>query len=235
MAAITLNSMYSRVIDQSALSTTEYTSAQFLEDAHVITQDIWSEVTKQRKGSFNWDIWYTDTVALQDEYTKPAVSSILVWAEYIETLSVNYDWLTYNQTGNTQFVKCNPATEEQIGNWEYYLENQPKTNPIYFERDKSVFIAPEPRTSEIWINRIKITWVRSIDSWNWTTSTTETQTKLPVQALETIVLWCIWKANVRNRRDRNICNDLRNEYKAEKQETIYKFDNQWTFINNFPN
>ena len=148
MANITLLSMYNRLLTQ-VTSSSDYTSTMFLEDAHIITQDIWSEVCKKKLGNSNWNIWYTDTVSLQDEYTKPLVSSTNIGAEYIENISVSYDSLIYTNTGKKQYIVCTPATDVQIANWEYYLENQPNTQPIYFERDKSVFIAPDPRSTEV--------------------------------------------------------------------------------------
>jgi hypothetical protein len=77
MANLTLNSIYTRIVAREYPDST-YTSTFFLEDAHIITQDIWSDIIYQRKGNTNWDIWLADTVALQDEYTYPAKSSTLV-------------------------------------------------------------------------------------------------------------------------------------------------------------
>lgn len=39
--------------------------------------------------------------------------------------------------------------DHEIANWEYYLEHQDRENPIFFQRDKSVFIAPDPRSDEV--------------------------------------------------------------------------------------
>lgn len=231
---ITLQDLYDRVIDQINIETSRYTSAKFLMDVTMIVQDIWSEVVKKRQWNSNWDIWTSDTVSLQDEYTKPFVSSEDVWADYIETLSINYDWETYTETWSLKYIPCKLATNEQINNWEYYLECQSKSNPIYFQRDKSVFIAPEPRTTEVWVNRIKITWIRSIDTWNWTLATTETETKLPLQMLETIVVWCVWKASIVKRLAKNEINDYKNDYLLEKQNSIYKMENNWVFYNDYP-
>lgn len=231
---ITLQDLYNRVIDQTNIETSRYTSAKFLMDASMIVQDIWSEIVKKRQWNSNWDIWNTNTVSLQDEYTKPFVSSEDVWADYIETLSINYNWETYPETWNLQYINCKLATNEQINNWEYFLEYQPKFNPIYFQRDKSVFIAPEPRTIDIWVNRIKITWIRSIATWDWTLATTETETKLPLHILETIVVWCVWKASILKRLAKNEINDYKNDYLLEKQDSIYKMENNWVFYNDYP-
>jgi hypothetical protein len=77
MPNITLDTLYDRIVAREHPDTT-YTSTLFLEDAHIIAQDFWSDIQYMRKGDRNWDIWYADTVALQDEYTKPAPTSTSV-------------------------------------------------------------------------------------------------------------------------------------------------------------
>jgi hypothetical protein len=234
MANLTLNSLYTRVIAESAVSSTDYSTTLFLDDAHIIAQDIWSDVINVNKGNGNWDIWYTDTVSLQDEYNYPSVTSTTVWAEHIENISITYTSDTYTDTGNKVYYNCKQATPSQVANWEYYLEKQPTDSPIYFQRDKSIFIAPDPRSTEVWTNRIKITGIRSIDSGSWTTSTTEIQTKLPVFLLSVIVFWCIWKASVRDKRDRGLINDLKNEYLLEKRKAIAKLEDNTPNILEYP-
>jgi hypothetical protein len=49
MANITLTSMYNRVIEQTGISTSQYTTPKFLEDVNILVQDIWSEVVKQKR------------------------------------------------------------------------------------------------------------------------------------------------------------------------------------------
>lgn len=232
---ITLQNLYDRVIDQINIETSRYTSAKFLMDISMIAQDIWSEVVKKRQWNWNWDIWTSDTVSLQDEYTKPYVTSENVWADYIENISISYDWETYTETWNIKYIPCKQATETQIKEWEFYLENQPKTQPIYFQRDKSIFIAPDPRSTEVWTNRIKITWIRSIDSGNWTVATTEEDIKLPLFMLETLVVGCLWKASIVKRLAKNEINDYKNDYLLEKQNSLYKMENNWVFYNDYPN
>lgn len=75
---LTLNSLYTRIGNREYTDST-YTTGIFLEDAHIIAQDLWSDIIYARKGDRNWDIFYADTVALQDEYTaqKNVTSTIL--------------------------------------------------------------------------------------------------------------------------------------------------------------
>lgn len=227
MALLTLNNMYNRVAwpdGMASVSQSEYTSTKFLEDAHIIAQDINSEIVYYRENTRNWETWYADTVALQSEYTNPAVTSEDVWAERIDSVAITYESDTYTQTGLKKYTVCRQATIEEQRNWEYLLENQPKNAPIYFQADKSIFIAPDPRTSEVWTSRIKITWARSISSRDWTTSTTETDIKFPLHFWEVITLWCVWKANARARKDRAIIIDSKNEYTQEKRTAIKKMN-----------
>lgn len=77
MANLTLSSYYTRLVAREFPDAT-YTSAFFLEDAHIICQDIWSDVQYMRNGNTNWDIWLANTVSLQDEYTVPSKASTTV-------------------------------------------------------------------------------------------------------------------------------------------------------------
>ena len=86
---------------------------------------------------------------MQDEYTEPSVTATTVGASYIETVSVTYDSETYTNTGNKKYIPCRNASYAEMSNWNWYLENQPKTDPIYYQKDKSIFIAPDPRSDEV--------------------------------------------------------------------------------------
>lgn len=59
----------------SYASTTEYTTTKFLQDVRIIVQDIQSDLAYLREDTQNKEIWYADTVSLQNEYTKPSVTS----------------------------------------------------------------------------------------------------------------------------------------------------------------
>lgn len=233
MAALTVNSLYNRVVAQ-AYTPSEYTSALFLEDINIITQDFWSEVVSLQKAQRNWDIWTATTVALQDEYTKPPITSTSVGAELIENIAIAYQSDTYTETGNLEYTPARLATDSERANWEYCLENQSNLDPIYFERDGSIFIAPEPRTSEAGTTRLQIKGIKSIASGSWTTSTTEAETKLPLYVLEVLTLGCIYKAHAYLRRDRGIINDAKAEYTKEKMDAIRKMYTEVPFLNEYP-
>ena len=109
----TLNDTYTDVIEMAYTDST-YTTPQFLRDVHTIAQDIWDSVVNMRRGEENWDVWYTNTVALQDEYRRPIASAIQIGCAYIETLAITYDSSTHTATQNKKFVLCRKAVDEEM-------------------------------------------------------------------------------------------------------------------------
>lgn len=233
MANLTLQDIYDTVA-QDAYITPEYTTTQFLKDIHRITQDFWSEVVWLRKADWNWDIWTSDTVSLQSEYQDPSVTSTTVWAAYIDSVWVTYDSATYTDTGLIAYTVAKRATDDQIANWNWHLENQSIQHPIFYERDWSVFIAPDPRSNEVGTDRLQIKWIRSIASGSWTIATSETDIKMPVFCLTVLEFGCIWKAHAFERRDRALIIDAKNEYENEKRNAINKIFVDKVFLNSYP-
>lgn len=235
MPNLTVNDILTDAYEEAS-ATPEYKASNTLglKHLHLIVQEVWQKATKLKKNNCNWDIWLADTVSLQDEYTKPSVSSTTVWAQHIETLSVCYTDKTYTETGNKIYIPCKSAMDHEIANWEYYLEHQDRENPIFFQRDKSVFIAPDPRSDEVWVGRLKVTGIRSIDSGSWTSSTTEDAMKLPLSLFDSLKLGLVWKINAYLRRDRNVIIDSKNEYLASSDSAIANMFTEEPFINEFP-
>lgn len=219
--AITVNDI---LVDAyaEAYATPDYKSSNTLWLKHLsqIVQRFWNRVVNRRKARSNWDIWTADTVSLQDEYTEPLVSSTTVWAAHIEHISVTYDSSTYTETGNKIYTPCRKATDAEISDWNYYLEHQSNNDPIYFQRDKSVFIAPDPRSTEVWTARLQIKWIRSIESGDWTSSTTEADMKLPLFTHDVLKLGLVWKIHSYLWRDRAVIIDARNEYEREENNAL---------------
>jgi hypothetical protein len=223
MANISLASLKARVV-QANFTDATYTNQIYLDQAHVIAQDIWSDIIYARKGNKNWDIWLADTVSLQDEYTRPTVTSTNVGADMIESVSIAYTSDTYTNTAGKVYIPCTQATQEQIKDWSRLLEEQDRDNPIYFYSDDSIFIAPEVRTTEAGVERLKITGVRSIASGSWTNTTTETDIKLPVFMFEALFYGLMWKSSEHMRREDAIIMQKYNFYEAFKARQIKKMN-----------
>lgn len=238
MALLTLNTLYPRVAWDTGMayvSTTQYTSAMFLEDIDILARDYWSHAIYMWKWSqVSWDIWDATTIAMQNEYTKPTATTETIGASVVETVMVNFDWTTYTNIWDKQFIPCKNATDDQKLNWEYYLENQSSYDPIYFEKDWSLFIAPEIRTATAWTWRIRIKWIRNLASRVWTTSTSEVDIKLPEHAIEPLIYGCVWKAHARNRRDPNIILSAKQEWLQMRDESISLISPEVPFINELP-
>lgn len=223
MANISLSNIKTRVVQRNFVDST-YTNDIYLDDCHVIAQDIWSDIIYSRYGNKSWDIWLADTVSLQDEYTRPLVTSTNVGADMIESVSIAYTNDTYDETLWKVYIPCAKATTEQIKDWSRLLQEQDRDNPIYFYSDDSIFIAPEPRTDEIWTQRLRITGVRSIASGSWTTSTTETDIKLPIFMFEALFYGLMWKSSEHMRRDDSIITSKYNYYEQFKARQIKKMN-----------
>ena len=223
MANITLASIKTRLVARNFLDST-YTDDIFLEDCHYIAQDIWSSIQYERKWTYNWDIWLADTVAFQDEYTRPPVTSTTVWADYLDSVSVAFSSDTYDETGSLIYVPCRVATTEEQKDWIRLLEEQSQEDPIYFYSDGSIFVAPDIRSTEAWTNRLRLTGVRSLASGWWTTATTETSIKLPIFMFDVLFYGLKWKSSEFKWRDAQVINNDYVFYRNELNRAIKKMN-----------
>ena len=223
MANITLASIKTRLVARNYLDST-YTDDIFLEDCHYIAQDIWSSIQYERKGTCSWDIWLADTVSLQDEYTRPSVTSTTVWADYIDSVSVARDSDTYANTGDKTYTPCRVATTEEQKDWVRLLQEQNPEDPIYFYSDGSIFVAPDIRTTEAWVGRLRITGVRSLASGGWTTATTETDIKLPIFMFDVLFYGLKWKSSEFKSRDTAVINNDFVFYRNELNRAMKKMN-----------
>lgn len=224
MANITLASIKTRLVARNYLDST-YTDFIFLEDAHYIAQDIWSSVQYARRWDYSWDSWTADTVSLQDEYSvKTNVTSTTVGADYVDSVSIATDTETYVDTGDKVYKLCRTATDEERKDWVRLLQEQDSEDPIYFYADGSIFIAPDIRTTESGTARLRITGVRSLASGWWTTSTTETDIKLPIFMFDVLFYGLKWKSSEFMRRDANLLNNDFVFYRNELNRAIKKMN-----------
>jgi hypothetical protein len=106
------------------------------------------------------------------------------------------------------------------------LEEQDRDNPIYYYSDDSVFVAPDPRSDEVGTDRLKITGVRSIASGSWTTSTTETDIKLPIFMFDVLFYGLMWKSSEHMRRDYADIMNKYNFYQSYKLQQVRKMNTE---------
>lgn len=96
--------------------------------------------------NYFFQIWKRDAIANQTngEYPYPEADQNSAGAAKISGVLVK---------GLSSDVYYQPCKEVDIKNlardWEYYLANQPKNDPIFFIADESVFIAPQFSTDDL--------------------------------------------------------------------------------------
>ena len=233
MANITLASIKTRLVARNFLDST-YTDDIFLEDAHYIAQDIWSTIQYAKRGDYSFDIWTGDTVSLQDEYSiKTGVTSTTTGVDFVESVSIERDSDTYVDTGDKTYKLCRNATANERLDWVRLLQEQDSEDPIYFYADGSIFIAPDIRTTEAGVGRLRITGVRSLASGSWATATTETGIKLPLFMFDVLFYWLKWKSSEFKSRDEAVINNdflfYRNELnRAVKKMNIEQSEEMWS-------
>lgn len=96
--------------------------------------------------NYFFEIWKRDAVANQEngEYPYPIADEHAAGAEKITGVLIK---------GYSTDVDYTPCREVDIKNldhdWSWYLVNQPKSDPIYFIGDESLFIAPQFATADL--------------------------------------------------------------------------------------
>lgn len=127
----------------------QWSAEDALSDLNELKNDFLATLINSAEDGFNWQTWFASTVALQGEYSLPAIGAATAGAKQIKEVSVAYSGETYAATGKIKFEKAtevSPSTLER--HWSWYEENQPNTSPIYFIADDALHIAPVPRASE---------------------------------------------------------------------------------------
>lgn len=106
----------------------QYNDTQALEDLNIIYNDICNSIIQEVNEWFFWDIFKTDTVVWQSEYTFP--NNVLK----VEEIYINY-WDWYVKAINKELISLTKDA------W-YYEEYESKTSPFYEIKDWSIFIYP---------------------------------------------------------------------------------------------
>jgi len=163
---------------RAKVNTTQYSDVNALIDLNVRKNELWSAVCTTISEPYNWEQWTVASVDLQSEYLIPDVTTTTVGAKLLHSVSIAYDTSTYTDTGAIVYAKARRVDPSSLQEeWNFYVENQSITDPIYRLADNSIFIAPAPRTGEGGSTRIKLTGIRNIS--DWSASTTEANMKFP--------------------------------------------------------
>lgn len=109
----------------------QYTDAQAIEDLNIINNDILSDVNQELNEDYFYQIFKTDTVLGNSEY------SLDISVKKIKTLWIKY---TSSQEHYTNVREQNINDLEY--DLDYYKEGQPKSDPFFYIADNSLFIFP---------------------------------------------------------------------------------------------
>lgn len=132
-------------------NTDQYDNIVWLEDLNEVYQDIVTTVTQEVNEDYFYDIFTSDLVANQNEYSFRTPTSWDVWMNKLKELYIKYtaDW-DYKRAKN-----ISEATMEMTPDW--YETNQSPENPIFIIADNSVFIYPKPSINVTWGIRASVT------------------------------------------------------------------------------
>jgi len=140
-------------------------SSTILNNAFNIARNrLGKEIVQNVGENYFFQIWKRDAIANQDngEYPYPEADQDSAGADKITGVAIK---------GLTSDVYYRPCREVDVKNlehdWEWYLVNQPKSDPIYFIADESIFIAPQFSASDLPANpsgnlQIKLTGIAKL-------------------------------------------------------------------------
>lgn len=168
----------------------QISAANLLSFFNIARTKVATAIIKEVNEDFFFQIWTIDaddnTVAtrINGEYLYPAVTSTKAGMLKMNRLAVK-------PTSTDIYYK--PATEKDLKalphDWSWYMKNQPKSDPIYFIADESIFIAPEFKPEDLPTpsagnKQIKLYGVAKIT--NLAATATEDAILVPVDFHETI-------------------------------------------------
>lgn len=172
----------------SGTSSDDYSPTRLLPFFNAVKDDLWSYCITGIRSNYNWDTWWvTATFANQTEYRIPEAASDSEGNVKIDWISLCYDWATFTD-GTKKYIPAREVNPKWLKHhWNYYVNNQPATDPIYYTADQSIFIAP----AFSWDipNWIEISWIKNIV--DYTISATEAQIWLPTYLHMTLVQWVL--------------------------------------------
>lgn len=171
------------------VTTDQWSDNDAVDDLNELKDKVWSAFVSRTNEDYGWEQWTIDTdTALQSEYLMPEVSSSLAGAKKIKDVGINYDGSTYKDTGALAYRKATQVDPSGLKfPWSYYVENQSQEYPLFYVSDKSFFIAPAPRATQIGTGRIQITGIRKVPDWTISTTSADIEKYFPIDQHEVLM------------------------------------------------
>ena len=127
------------------ISSNQYTDTEALEDFNIVRKKLGKVINQRVDEDFFFDILTTDLIANQSEYNLFDDTNDIV-VDKLQDVYVKYDATAAQHTKATLVDK--DSLDKDL-NW--YAENQPQSNPIYYVADESVFVYPEGTAVTDWL------------------------------------------------------------------------------------
>lgn len=131
--------------DQASVSEQDYSDDKVLMYVNLVAKEYWSYIITGIKSNYNWDTWQVrdgDIAVWQTEFETPETASDIEGNLKINSVSLCYRGVK-NDDGSLLYAKAREVNPDTLTHhWNYYVNNQSESDPIYFTADKSVFIAP---------------------------------------------------------------------------------------------
>lgn len=179
-------------------------------------RDVLSDIRTKVNEDYFYNEWKTSTVVNQREYYLQKRTDTLAWMVNIKWISVKY------KDTETEYKKLRLETLSNLDrDLQYYIENQPESDPFYIISDESIFIYPAPK-EEI-TNWIIFYWIW--DPANLTLISTEADIKVPLEFQDILTLWMLYQA-YRTRWMINEKNDAKAEFELEKRKMIIELSDR---------
>jgi len=205
---------------KTKVTTAQYTDNEAIDDLNILKDEFHSAILSTISDEkFNWEKWVHDTVALQSEYSIPEVASDTAGAKLLNSVAINYNWETYENTGVLKFIQAKEVNPDTLENdWEYYVENQDVDNPIYYVWENSIFIAPAPLSDEAGTGRIKLTGIKKIP--DYTIATTEAEMRFPIDVHTALVYGLCVSAREARADEPALITNAENTWRMKRTEAI---------------
>lgn len=122
----------------------QFASTDLISFYNMIRNDLANTIIKDVNENFFFEIWAidaedeTEPTRANGEYLYPIATSLLAGMKKLLRLAIKGN---YN---DSYFTNCREVDVRKLPHdWLWYMENQPKADPIYFIADESFFIAPK--------------------------------------------------------------------------------------------
>jgi len=210
---------------------TQITDANLLLFLNLARHDLAQTIIKDVNENFFFQIWTidaqdnTNTDRANGEYIYPASTSSQAGMQKLMRLLIK----GYSTDENyTPAREVDPTEILKYHDWAWYMENQPKSDPIYFVADESIFIAPEFKAADLPDSpsgnaQIKLYGIATLA--DITIAAAESAILIPKDYHEVIALGMekyIYKARGKKKE----AFDSMTDYERSKQEVIDKLTNR---------